>query len=207
MPPVRFIIGTMTASQEMTSWNARPRFCFQVWPKGVKVTIFCWRQKAGGEDFHARYLLTERALPEAERAIADRVWAQLTARAVSNRAEARARIGRSRAGHRRARPAPSCLWRGANDHQQALRLVFQARLDIDAIDPEVDIMLGREVAFEPAGMFVRPHFLQSCDGQARVLRAMDMTMTITSAWTGGFSSAPRIRSLRILIDGRFQPRT
>jgi hypothetical protein len=24
------------------------------------VTIFCWRQMAGGEDFHARYLLTER---------------------------------------------------------------------------------------------------------------------------------------------------
>jgi hypothetical protein len=26
----------------------------------MKVTIFCWRQKTGGEDFHARYLLTER---------------------------------------------------------------------------------------------------------------------------------------------------
>jgi hypothetical protein len=29
-------------------------------PDGMKVTIFCWRQKDGGEDFHARYLLTER---------------------------------------------------------------------------------------------------------------------------------------------------
>jgi hypothetical protein len=29
-------------------------------PDGMKVTIFCWRQKTGGEDFHARYLLTER---------------------------------------------------------------------------------------------------------------------------------------------------
>jgi hypothetical protein len=29
-------------------------------PLGLKVTIFCWRQKNGGEDFHARYLLTER---------------------------------------------------------------------------------------------------------------------------------------------------
>jgi hypothetical protein len=29
-------------------------------PKGMKVTIFCWREKVGGEDFHARYLLTER---------------------------------------------------------------------------------------------------------------------------------------------------
>ncbi len=29
-------------------------------PEGMEVTIFCWRQKDGGEDFHARYLLTER---------------------------------------------------------------------------------------------------------------------------------------------------
>lgn len=29
-------------------------------PAGVKVSIFCWRQKNGGADFHARYLLTER---------------------------------------------------------------------------------------------------------------------------------------------------
>lgn len=29
-------------------------------PDGMKVTIFCWRQKTGGEDFHARYLLTEK---------------------------------------------------------------------------------------------------------------------------------------------------
>jgi hypothetical protein len=29
-------------------------------PAGMKVTIFCWREKDGGEDFHARYLLTER---------------------------------------------------------------------------------------------------------------------------------------------------
>jgi hypothetical protein len=29
-------------------------------PKGMKVTIFCWGEKVRGEDFHARYLLTER---------------------------------------------------------------------------------------------------------------------------------------------------
>ena len=32
----------------------------EVIPTGMKVAIFCWREKAGGEDFHARYLLTER---------------------------------------------------------------------------------------------------------------------------------------------------
>jgi hypothetical protein len=26
----------------------------------MKVTIFCWRQKTGGADFHGRYLLTDK---------------------------------------------------------------------------------------------------------------------------------------------------
>lgn len=29
-------------------------------PEGLTVTIFCWKEKEPGEDFHARYLLTER---------------------------------------------------------------------------------------------------------------------------------------------------
>ena len=29
-------------------------------PGGMKVTIFCWREKNGGADFHARYLLTDK---------------------------------------------------------------------------------------------------------------------------------------------------
>jgi hypothetical protein len=29
-------------------------------PDGLKVTIFCWRQKTGGADFHARYLITDK---------------------------------------------------------------------------------------------------------------------------------------------------
>jgi hypothetical protein len=37
-----------------------PQLFSGVIPEGMKVTIFCWRQKKGGEDFHARYLLTER---------------------------------------------------------------------------------------------------------------------------------------------------
>lgn len=28
-------------------------------PVGFRVTIFCWREKSGGADFHARYLLTD----------------------------------------------------------------------------------------------------------------------------------------------------
>lgn len=29
-------------------------------PAGMSVTIYCWREKEGGADFHARYLLTEK---------------------------------------------------------------------------------------------------------------------------------------------------
>jgi hypothetical protein len=29
-------------------------------PSGMEIKVFCWAQKDGGEDFHARYLLTER---------------------------------------------------------------------------------------------------------------------------------------------------
>lgn len=29
-------------------------------PNGMKISIYCWKQKQGGADFHARYLLTEK---------------------------------------------------------------------------------------------------------------------------------------------------
>ena len=29
-------------------------------PLGIRISLFCWREKEGGEDFHARYLLTEK---------------------------------------------------------------------------------------------------------------------------------------------------
>ena len=59
------------------------------------------------------------------------------------------------------------LRRGADDHQQALRFIFQPGLDIDAVGPKIHVALDREVAFEPAGMFVRPHLLQPHDGRGR----------------------------------------
>lgn len=36
------------------------RLFSDVIPKGMEVTIFCWKQKDHGEDFHARYLLTDK---------------------------------------------------------------------------------------------------------------------------------------------------
>ena len=38
----------------------RPVRTRRSFPDGMKVTIFCWRQKTGGADFHARYLLTDK---------------------------------------------------------------------------------------------------------------------------------------------------
>jgi len=59
------------------------------------------------------------------------------------------------------------LRRGADNHQQTLRLVFQPRLDINAVGPKIRIAFGREVAFEPAGMLVRPHLFEPRDGGGR----------------------------------------
>lgn len=57
------------------------------------------------------------------------------------------------------------LRRGADNHQQTLRVVFEPSLDVDAIDPEVNILLGGQVAIEPAGVFVHPRLLQTRDGR------------------------------------------
>src|SRR5260370_26896850 len=39
---------------------------------------------------------------------------------------------------------------GANNDQQALRIVFQPGLNMNAVDPEIDVAFGREVALAPA---------------------------------------------------------
>jgi hypothetical protein len=44
------------------------------------------------------------------------------------------------------------LGRGADDEQQALRTVLEPGLHMDAVGPEVDIALGREIALAPARM-------------------------------------------------------
>ena len=56
---------------------------------------------------------------------------------------------------------------GADDDQQALRIVFKPSLDVDAIGPDVDIPLGGQVAIEPAGVLVDPGLLQPRNGRGR----------------------------------------
>jgi hypothetical protein len=55
---------------------------------------------------------------------------------------------------------------GADDHEQALRIIFEPGLHVDAIDPEVNISLARQIAIEPAGVFVGPGLLQAPNGRS-----------------------------------------
>ena len=54
---------------------------------------------------------------------------------------------------------------GADDHEQTLRVIFEPGLDVDAIDPEVNVSLARQIAIEPAGVFVGPGLLQAPNGR------------------------------------------
>ena len=57
--------------------------------------------------------------------------------------------------------------RGADDHQQALRGFLEPGLHMDAVDPEVNVAFGREIALAPARMLVRPGLLEPPDGRGR----------------------------------------
>src|SRR3954471_9986108 len=52
---------------------------------------------------------------------------------------------------------------GADDHKKALGVRFEAGLHVDAVDPEVDVTFGREIALGPPGMLARPSLLESGD--------------------------------------------
>ena len=62
---------------------------------------------------------------------------------------------------------------GPDDHQKALPVMIEAGLEVDAVDPEIDIAPGREIPPLPLVIF-RPCHLQPGDGgrrQARGVRA------------------------------------
>ena len=59
------------------------------------------------------------------------------------------------------------LGRGADDHQQALRVLLEPSLHMDAVDPEVNVAFGREIALAPARVLVRPGLLEPPDGRGR----------------------------------------
>src|SRR5215470_14453553 len=61
-------------------------------------------------------------------------------------------------------PALGC---GSDDDQQALRGVFETGLHVNAVDPEVDIAFGREIALAPAGVLPGPGLLEASNGRGR----------------------------------------
>src|SRR5258707_11033282 len=57
--------------------------------------------------------------------------------------------------------------RRTDQHQDALLFVFEARLEMDAIGPDVDVALRRQIALLPGGVLVEPAILQAADGGCR----------------------------------------
>ena len=73
------------------------------------------------------------------------------------------------------------LGRGADDDQNALRLVLQTRLQVDAVGPDVDVALGRQVALAPSLVFVEPDVLEPRDGRGRQARTI-LAGAIAESW-------------------------
>src|SRR5438309_4295380 len=61
-------------------------------------------------------------------------------------------------------PALGC---GSDDDQQALRGVFETGLHVNAVDPEVDVAFGREIALAPARVLFGPGLLEASNGRGR----------------------------------------
>ncbi len=57
--------------------------------------------------------------------------------------------------------------RRADQHQDALLFVFEARFEMDAVSPDVDVALRRQIALLPGGVLVKPAVLQAADGGCR----------------------------------------
>src|SRR6202030_1902393 len=57
--------------------------------------------------------------------------------------------------------------RRADDDQDALRLLLEPRLQMDAVGPEVEVALGRQIALLPARVLLAPRLLEAGDGRCR----------------------------------------
>ena len=57
------------------------------------------------------------------------------------------------------------LRRRANDDQNALLLLLEPGLQMDAVRPDINVTSGREIALAPAYVLLGPDFLQPDDGR------------------------------------------
>src|SRR5260370_28411170 len=64
------------------------------------------------------------------------------------------------------------LRRPADDDQDALLGVFKTGLQVNAVGPHVDVVLGRQTALPPVLVFVDPHLLQPRNGRSRQARCI-----------------------------------
>ena len=58
----------------------------------------------------------------------------------------------------------AALRRRADQHEDALLFVFEAGFEMDAVSPDVDVALRRQIALLPGGVLVEPAVLQAADG-------------------------------------------
>src|ERR1700680_4613782 len=58
----------------------------------------------------------------------------------------------------------AALRRRADQHEDALLFVFEACFEMDAVSPDVDVALRRQIALLPGGVLVAPAVLQAADG-------------------------------------------
>src|ERR1700730_13784878 len=98
-----------------------------------------------------------------------RVFGQTSPAAFQNPSAPSAMMSRGgSAGHRgEAAQFLAACWRRADQHEDALLFVFEPRFEMDAISPDVDVALGRQIALLPRGVLVEPAVLQSADGGCR----------------------------------------
>ncbi len=54
----------------------------------------------------------------------------------------------------------AAIRRRADQHENALLFVFEARFEMDPISPDVDVALRRQIALPPSGVLVEPAILQ-----------------------------------------------
>ena len=103
---------------------------------------------------------------------------------------------------------PSALRRRADQHQDALLFVFEARLEMDAIGPDVDVALRRQIAPLPRAVFVsQPSFrrpMADADNPAASLRAARPAPRRSRRWRypSGKGSAAALDRFRAAHVGR-----
>ena len=106
-------------------------------------------------------------LPEAERTVSDReFWPYRKSAPLEIEQEFFPRLRALAHTVDQADQLLLALRRRADDHEQALRVILKAGLHVDAVDPEVDVAFGGQVAIEPAGVFVDPSLLQPRNGRS-----------------------------------------